>query len=580
MKRSITDRFRPLTAVLAMAFLLVSLRSLSGQEADDDPPQQPHPDMRAARLSYVEGGVQLTQGSQIIADPALANTPLFEGTVVTTREDGQAEVQFDDGSVARLSPNSSLQIAVLRQEGSSSKTETLLTSGLGYFEMSGKGSNDTMTRFGDSTVTANGFTVIRVNLDNPPGEVAVFTGNAHLQRGNLTLDLHGGQTVALNGTDPNQYNLAEAIEPDSWDSWNADRDQELNSQEEAKTTATTSQPSSSNPAWGDLDTNGNWYNVPGQGYVWSPYEAADASWEPYGCGNWVYTPQFGYIWVSCESWGYMPYMAGYWNYYDGFGWGWAPGYGYPWWFTGGWGPNVGIRPPRYNPPHRPKHGPVHPVEPIRRGGFYQPNPVIAVHRLPRTPVANPVHGVGRTANIAGSLVEPIRPLSPRPVYNHIGAAPPGRAALGAAGSAIGGRTGYNPWANSPGMQRSGGSTYSGAGNGNHPTANPVPGGTYRAPAGSPYSGGTYRPPATSPYAGAGGTLRPPSANPPSGGTYHPGPSPPSGGTYRPSPGPSSGGSRPSAPAPAPRASGGGSVPRASGGGGGGGGSHVSAGPHK
>ena len=267
MKRSFTDRFRPLTAVLAMAFLLVSLRSLSGQGADDDAPQQPHPDMRAARLSYVEGGVQLTHGSQIIADPALANTPLFEGTVVTTREDGQAEVQFDDGSVARLSPNSSLQIAVLRQEGSSGKTETLLTSGLGYFEMSGKGSNDMMTRFGDSTVTANGFTVIRVNLDNPPGEVAVFTGNAHLQRGNLTLDLHGGQTVALNGTDPNQYNLAEAIEPDSWDSWNADRDQELNSQEEAKTTATTSQPSSSNPAWGDLDTNGNWYNVPGQGCV-------------------------------------------------------------------------------------------------------------------------------------------------------------------------------------------------------------------------------------------------------------------------------------------------------------------------
>ena len=81
------------------------------------------------------------------------------------------------------------------------------------------------------------------------------------------------------------------------------------SQEAAKTAATGSQPNSSNPAWGDLDANGNWYDVPGQGYVWSPYEAADSNWDPYGSGNWVYTPQFGYVWVSCESWGYMPYIG-------------------------------------------------------------------------------------------------------------------------------------------------------------------------------------------------------------------------------------------------------------------------------
>jgi len=41
-------------------------------------------------------------------------------------------------------------------------------------------------------VTASGFTVMRINLDNPPGDLAVFSGNAHLERGSaLTLDLHG-----------------------------------------------------------------------------------------------------------------------------------------------------------------------------------------------------------------------------------------------------------------------------------------------------------------------------------------------------------------------------------------------------
>jgi hypothetical protein len=542
---------RSAAGALALAILL-GPAAIRAQE--QDPPSRPNPDARAARLSFVQGEVVLTQGNQILADPALANTPLFEGTVVATKDDGRAELQFDDGTVARLSPNSTMAIAVLHMDGGVSKAELVLQSGLGYFELGGNGSSSQVTtRFGDSAVTASGFTVIRVNLDNPPGEVAVFTGNAHLTRGtSISVDLSGGQSIALNGADPNQYTLAETIEPDSWDAWNADRDQDLSTQEAAKTAATGSQPSSSNPAWGDLDANGNWYNVPGQGYVWSPYVAANASWDPYGCGNWVWTPQFGYVWVSCESWGYLPYTTGYWNYYDGFGWGWMPGYGYPWWFTGGWSCNVGYRPARYDPPHRPKSGPIHPVEPIHHGGYYQPNPVVVVNRNPGMPKATPARPVARPVTIAGSSIEPLRPLAPRPVYNHQTAIGSGRALLGGT-SAGGTTTGYNPWANSPATPRRGTGTV-------------------------PATGGSYHGPATSPSAGAGGTY-----HPYSGGTYRaPTASPSTGGTYRPAPMPG-GVSRPSMPAPAPRVSGGGGgghVSAPSGGGHvsapSGGGAHVSA----
>jgi len=110
-----------------------------------------------------------------------------------------------------------------------------------------------------------------------------FSGNAHLEGGNsLALDLHGGESVNLNGIDQGNYALSEAIEPDSWDAWNSDRDQALTSQEAVRTQATTSAPNSNNPAWSDLDANGNWYNVQGQGYVWSPYEGESAGWDPYG----------------------------------------------------------------------------------------------------------------------------------------------------------------------------------------------------------------------------------------------------------------------------------------------------------
>jgi len=444
----------PTADILGLTLFLAAAASLLAQQSN--------PNVRAARLSYVEGGVQLAQGSQIMADPALANAPLFEGTEITTKDDGKVEIQFDDGSVARISPNSSLKIARLKQQGGVTDAELVLQSGLAYFELAGDTSaHRTIARFGESSVTASGFTVLRISLDNPPGELSVFSGNAHLDRGSaLSLDLHGGESVALNASDPNLYNLAETIEPDSWDAWNADRDQQLTTQQASRTAASGSQPNSNNPAWSDLDANGNWYNVPDQGYVWSPNEAASGNWDPYGCGNWMWTPQFGYVWVSCEQWGYLPYSSGYWDYYDGFGWGWTPGFGYPWWETGGWGWNIGNRPVRYQPPHRPHGGPIHPPsEPIRHGGLYQPNPVIAVNRIPGSPSANPVHAVGAPVTIAGTVVEPLRPLSPRPTYNPSGAAG-FRSSQGYGNPAYGsglrstqpayGRSGYVPWANAGG----------------------------------------------------------------------------------------------------------------------------------
>jgi hypothetical protein len=499
-------QFKPAAGILGLALLLASTVTLPAQQPD--PKQQPDPNVRAARLSYVEGDVQLSQGNQILANPALANTPLFEGTEVAAKGDGRAEIQLDDGSIVRISPNSSLKIAVLRQNAGATRAELVLTSGLAYFELQGDSSADhTVARFGDSAVTTSGFTVLRVSLDNLPGEVAVFAGNAHIDRGNtLSLDLHGGESVALNAADPNLYNLAETIEPDSWDAWNADRDQDSTTQEAARTAASGSVPNSNNPAWSDLDANGNWYNVPGQGYVWSPNEASSGSWDPYGCGNWVSTPQFGYIWVSCEQWGYLPYTSGYWNYYDDFGWGWMPGYGYPWWTTGGWVGNIGNRPARYQPPHRPHGGPVHPPnEPVRRGGFVQGNPVIAVNRIPSSPAANPVRVVGRPVTIAGSTIEPLRPLAPRPVYGPSSASGFNRSTSGYAGpgysvhgyaysGTAGGGSQYAPSANS---------LYS-AGRSGGWIAPAAPGG-YRAPAAP---GGGYRAPAASRAPSGGGGARP------------------------------------------------------------------------
>ena len=372
---------------------------------------------RAVRLSSVDGKVRILQGSQVLADPAVENTPLFEGTRVLADENGRAEIQFEDGSVARLSPNSSLTLAVLRGQGSSAQAEMVLDSGLGYFELQGGTQIGTLkVRFGDCVVTAGAFTVLRVNLDNPPGELAVFEGDAHLERGTaLALDLHGGESVALDGADAKSYNLAESIAPDSWDTWNADRDQALAGEASAKTDATNSFADNGNPAWNDLDANGSWYNVPDQGYVWSPYEAADAGFDPYGNGYWMLTPQFGYIWVSGYGWGYLPFHCGLWNWYDSFGWGWMPGMNgcRPWWWAGYYGgPYIGSRFGGYRPPPRPRR----PL-PVTGGGIHAATPMIAVNRrFPSGATPLPVRNRTTVVSIAGHSVQALRPLSPRQQY--------------------------------------------------------------------------------------------------------------------------------------------------------------------
>jgi uncharacterized membrane protein YgcG len=374
---------------------------------------------RAVRLSYVDGSVKLLQGNQVLADQAVANTPLLEGMQLTTADNGRAEIQFEDGSVARLAPDSSLTLKVLSGSGTSANAELLLGGGLAYFEFQGGNLVGQMSvRFADSVVTTSGFTVLRVAMDNPPGKLAVFSGNAHLESSNgaVAVDLHGGESIALNGANPSNYEQAESIEPDSWDSWNSDRDQALTAEAAAQTGASTNIGESQNPAWNDLDANGNWYNVPGQGYVWSPYEAASAGFDPYGYGNWMYTPGYGYLWVSGYPWGYLPYQCGAWNFYDGFGWGWAPGMGgcMPWWFMGFYGgPNIGFAPVSYRRIERPRppHGPV----PI--GG--RPMPLVAVNR--RATFVNsglPARDKSTPVTIAGNTVQALRPLRSRPIYNH------------------------------------------------------------------------------------------------------------------------------------------------------------------
>ncbi len=350
---------------LAMAVLfLLSMGSETGRAVAQDPSSP-----NVARVSFVQGSVQLLAGPGGDFQQAVMNMPVLDGSRLQAGADGQAEVEFGDGSVARLTPNSGLQFDHLGQD----RVQLSQVSGLSYYEFNvGDGHPPFSVQFNNLYVQPTGNSILRVGLD-AGWEIAVFSGSVNVQGNGIP-----GVTVAENqsirsGADNSgaPYTVAQGINGDSWDNWNQDRDQAIAQEASQQTPVRDESANPQNENWNDLDADGNWYPVEGTGNVWVP-AGVGPGWDPYGSGYWGYYPTIGYTWISGYPWGWLPYHCGAWGYYS-FGWGWRPG------GCGRiWSPVIIAHtyPPGWNMP----------VRPIFRGGAY-PLPAQRLVVVNRGPVA-------------------------------------------------------------------------------------------------------------------------------------------------------------------------------------------------
>jgi hypothetical protein len=347
----------------------------------------------------VQGSVQLTSGQGADFQQAVMNMPVLDGSRLQTGADGQAEIEFGDGSVARLTPNSTLQFDHVGQD----QVQLEQLSGLGYYEFNvGDGHPPFGVQFSNVNVQPTANAILRVGLDTG-WEVAVVSGSARVQGAGIPpVDAAENQSIhssADNSGAP--YAVAQGITGDSWDNWNQDRDQAI-AQEAAQQTPV--RDGSANPGdenWNDLDANGNWYPVEGSGNVWVP-SGVGPGWDPYGSGYWGYYPTLGYTWISGYPWGWLPYHCGNWAYFS-FGWGWAPG------GCGRvWSPVIIVR--RY------PAGWVMPVRPVFRAGVgLRPLPAQRLVAVDRGPVARGPWANGavlrvdhqQALNLNGRTVAPI-----------------------------------------------------------------------------------------------------------------------------------------------------------------------------
>jgi hypothetical protein len=387
------------------------------------------------RVSFVQGSVQLLAGQGANFQQAVINMPVLVGSRLQTGGDGQVEVEFGDGSVARLTPNSGLQFNQLGQD----QVQLQQLSGLAYYEFNAGIDNPSFTvQFANLSVQPLENSILRVGLD-AGWEVAVISGSVRVQgNGVQPVDVAEGQSIH-SATDNSgaPYTRAQGINGDSWDNWNRDRDQAIAQEAAQQTPVRDDTANPQNENWNDLDADGNWYPVEGQGNVWVP-AGVGAGWDPYGAGYWAFYPTLGYTWVSSYPWGWLPYHCGAWNYYP-FGWGWAPG------GCGGlWYPVIRVHshPPGWVMPIRPPVG-IHPL-PVR--------PLVAVDRGPVArgpwalnsgPPPRPDHDAA--LNFNGREVAPVARVDVAQSFTAPrGTAPGMRAVLG--GASVG--NGLRPGANS------------------------------------------------------------------------------------------------------------------------------------
>jgi hypothetical protein len=348
-----------------------------GSETDRAVAQAQDPSSpNVARVSFVQGSVQLLTGQGGDFQQAVMNMPVLDGSRLQTGGDGQAEVEFGDGSVARLTPNSGLQFDHLGQD----RVQLSQLSGLSYYEFNvGDGHPPFSVQFNNLYAQPTTNSILRVGLD-AGWEVAVISGSVNVQGDGIpSVTVAENQSIrpgAENSGAP--YTVAQGINGDSWDAWNQDRDQAIAQEASQQTPVRDDSANPDNENWNDLDADGNWYPVEGTGNVWVP-SGVGADWDPYGSGYWALYPSIGYTWVSGYSWGWLPYHCGAWGYYS-FGWGWHPG------GCGRvWSPVIVARTyPR---------GWIMPVRPVFRAGV-NPLPAQRLVAVDRGPVAKGPWGMG------------------------------------------------------------------------------------------------------------------------------------------------------------------------------------------
>src|SRR5215470_11335912 len=302
--------------------------------------------VRAVRLSYVEGGVQIARADGQF-DKAMVNLPITQNAQLRTSDDGRAEVEFEDGGTLRLAPNSSIEFPQLSLRDSGAKASYVeVKKGTAYVDFAGDKKHEFVLQLGKEKIALINSAHLRIQVDYDQASVAVFKGDLQIEGASGALRVKKNQTGVFDAS--GQQQLVKDIEDAPLDAW--DKQQSEYHVRYASKSSKGYSPYSYGTA--DLAYYGNFFNAPGYGMCWQPY-LVGMGWDPFMDGAWSFYPGSGFGWVSSYPWGWVPYHYGTWVFLPGYGWAWQPGGAWTGWYAQ---PRV-VNPPRgFSVPSAPTNG--------------------------------------------------------------------------------------------------------------------------------------------------------------------------------------------------------------------------------
>ena len=175
----------------------------------------------------MEGSVLIRRAGSANWSLAASNTPVEEGTSLATERRSFAEVEFEDGSTARLGELSLLdftQLVIAPRSGRYSQ----MTLGFGCVTISAaaKRGEDYALNAGGVLLRPEGKAKVRADFAPSQLRVEVFRGHVRIDASKVSHDLARNQTLSYDGAAADPVEKSGEIQRDDWDAWVDARDEQ------------------------------------------------------------------------------------------------------------------------------------------------------------------------------------------------------------------------------------------------------------------------------------------------------------------------------------------------------------------
>src|ERR1700693_754161 len=224
--------------------------------------------VRIVRLSNVEGNLQIDRNNGQGYEKAFLNLPITQGVKLRAKDEGRAEIEFENGSTLRIIPGTVIEFPELSLRDSGAKvTAVKVQEGTIYLNFNGAKDDEFTLSFGREKIVLTHPVHLRVAMGDTDATLAVFKGDVEVAGPSGTVQVGKKQTATFDLAAQDRYTLTKNLEKDPYDAW--DKQQEDYHQRYLSSSYTNYSPY----AYGmsDLNYYGNYFNVPGYGMMWQPY---------------------------------------------------------------------------------------------------------------------------------------------------------------------------------------------------------------------------------------------------------------------------------------------------------------------